>query len=105
MCPIILDVCPIILQPPKSAVEYGTPFSANCSSDLPHDGIGWEVTQGLVEQTLNQSVTWRVENLTDWSIKPMCYINIEHKQCTAELNITVYSKLFPTHNLCYDIII
>ncbi|XP_026109695.1 hemicentin-1-like [Carassius auratus] len=54
--------------------------------------MGWEVSEGGVPMTKNQSlITWTVINLTEWGIKPFCYINPNKgAQCQIELPVTVY---------------
>ncbi|KAF4073716.1 hypothetical protein AMELA_G00246430 [Ameiurus melas] len=85
--------CPIKIQPDKLVVEFGASVSANCSTTIAHKGIGWEASQGAVEvMTDVQFITWRVENLTHWDIRPVCYINVNTKQCELGPSVTVYKR-------------
>ncbi|XP_052346991.1 vascular cell adhesion protein 1-like [Oncorhynchus keta] len=84
---------PLELNPPRVVVRYGDSVSVNCStSSTDHDGMGWEATFGgtSVEQDVNV-VTWTVDNLTDWTIEPKCYINlIDGKQPSIVLPVILY---------------
>ncbi|XP_035603478.2 hemicentin-1-like isoform X2 [Oncorhynchus keta] len=54
--------------------------------------MGWEATFGgtSLEQDVT-FVTWTVDNLTDWTIEPKCYINlIDGKQPSKELPVILY---------------
>nr|XP_046188007.1 vascular cell adhesion protein 1-like [Oncorhynchus gorbuscha] len=85
--------CPLELNPPRVVVRYGDSVSVNCStSSTDHEGMGWEATFGgtSLEQDVNV-VTWTVDNLTDWTIEPKCYINlIDGKQPSKELPVILY---------------
>ncbi|KAB5530702.1 hypothetical protein PHYPO_G00132430 [Pangasianodon hypophthalmus] len=84
--------CPIKLQPVKLAVEFGASASANCSTTINHNGMGWEASEGGVDMVNDvQFITWRVESLTHWDIKPFCYINA-NEQCELTLQVTVYKR-------------
>ncbi|XP_028978868.2 intercellular adhesion molecule 5 isoform X2 [Esox lucius] len=80
------------LNPPIVVVEYGDPVSVNCStSSTDHEGMGWEATQGGTDFQLNATiVTWIVDNLEDWTIKPMCYITTSTNQVTKMLPVILY---------------
>ncbi|XP_016361403.1 vascular cell adhesion protein 1-like [Sinocyclocheilus anshuiensis] len=86
--------CPVQLNPQRVVVRYGGSVAANCSTSVPHKGMGWEASEGAVPMTKNQSlITWRVPELTEWDIKPFCYINYKignEDQCKEELPVTVY---------------
>ncbi|KAF7690985.1 intercellular adhesion molecule 5 isoform X2 [Silurus meridionalis] len=83
---------PIKIQPDKLVVEFGALASANCSINSTHLGMGWEASQGVVDMVDNvQSLTWMVESLTHWDIKPFCYVITDpDKQWQLELQVTVY---------------
>ncbi|MCJ8746095.1 hypothetical protein PDJAM_G00137840 [Pangasius djambal] len=84
--------CPIKLQPVKLAVEFGASASATCSTTTTHNGMGWEASDGGVNMVNDvQVITWRVESLTHWDIKPFCYINA-NEQCELTLQVTVYKR-------------
>lgn len=83
-------------------VRYESRASVNCSTTVTHTGMGWEASQGAVDMKHNvQHITWTVENVTHWDLKPICYINV-HKQIEEELNITIYSEFFKYHiSVCF----
>ncbi|XP_059415124.1 intercellular adhesion molecule 1-like [Carassius carassius] len=81
--------CPVQLNPQRAFVRYRGSVAVNCSTSVSHKGIGWEASEGAVPKTSNSLITWRVSHLTEWDIKPFCYIN-HKKQCQVELPITVY---------------
>uniref|UniRef100_A0A3P8Z7V5 Ig-like domain-containing protein n=1 Tax=Esox lucius TaxID=8010 RepID=A0A3P8Z7V5_ESOLU len=80
------------LNPPSVVVKYGDPVSVNCSTSCTDcEGMGWEVTQGGTAFQLNATiVTWIVDNLEDWTIKPMCYITTSTNQVTKTLPVILY---------------
>ncbi len=90
--------CPLQLNPQRVVVRYGDSVAVTCNTSVLHQGMGWEASEGGVSMTKNQSlITWRVSELTEWDIKPFCYINqINSDQCVVELLITIYSEF-----LCY----
>ncbi|GAA6081768.1 hemicentin-1-like isoform X1, partial [Tachysurus ichikawai] len=60
----VLDGCPIIIQPAKLVVEFGAFATANCSTTISHNGMGWEAVIGAVDKTTDvQFLIWRVESL------------------------------------------
>ncbi|KAL1005114.1 hypothetical protein UPYG_G00054710 [Umbra pygmaea] len=79
----------LTIIPDRLVVKYGDPASAYCSSATPKP-MGWEATEGGRGLTSNQQtlLEWTVEKLTDYSIKPTCYL--EEGKCRKDLNITVY---------------
>uniref|UniRef100_A0A672PR39 Uncharacterized LOC107572170 n=1 Tax=Sinocyclocheilus grahami TaxID=75366 RepID=A0A672PR39_SINGR len=86
--------CPLQLNPQRVVVRYGDSVAANCSTSVLHEGMGWEASEGAVPMTKNQSlITWRVSELKEWDIKPVCFINYkigDKNQCPVELPVTVY---------------
>ncbi|XP_053531498.1 hemicentin-1 isoform X2 [Ictalurus punctatus] len=83
--------CPIKIQPVKLVVEFGDSVSANCSTTITHEGMGWEASDGGVDMMqMVQNITWRVESLTHWDMKPICYINVNSVQCELGPSVTVY---------------
>uniref|UniRef100_A0A668A6R4 Ig-like domain-containing protein n=1 Tax=Myripristis murdjan TaxID=586833 RepID=A0A668A6R4_9TELE len=71
--------------------RFGDPATANCSGpQMTHSGLGWEVQQGAPDLTGGEFLVWRVDNLTVWSLKPMCYALVERGDCVTGLNLTVY---------------
>ncbi|XP_062388829.1 intercellular adhesion molecule 5 isoform X2 [Sardina pilchardus] len=84
--------CPIVISPPSLVVKYGDSASANCSTFIPHNGIGWNSTLGPVSKVQGvQQVSWSVEKLTEWSVKPKCLIDTDDELCYQDLSVTVYS--------------
>ncbi|XP_029906348.1 intercellular adhesion molecule 1-like isoform X2 [Myripristis murdjan] len=83
--------CPLIITPSTLVVRFGDPATANCSGpQMTHSGLGWEVQQGAPDLTGGEFLVWRVDNLTVWSLKPMCYALVERGDCVTGLNLTVY---------------
>ncbi|XP_073713090.1 cell adhesion molecule 2-like [Misgurnus anguillicaudatus] len=80
----------LTLNPSSVVVEYGSSVSVDCSTDVTHEGMGWEAAVGFVHMTKDKLITWRVSNLTKWDIRPQCYINYNRTQCSIFLPITVY---------------
>ncbi|MCJ8746519.1 hypothetical protein PDJAM_G00142680 [Pangasius djambal] len=92
-CFILRDASEIlVLEPSRLVVEYGAKASANCSTNVNHNGMGWEASQGPVDMVENaELLTWTVPELTHWDIKPICYINLEQgPQTEKNLSVTVY---------------
>ncbi|XP_060713330.1 vascular cell adhesion protein 1-like [Tachysurus vachellii] len=86
------DGCTITIQPAKLVVEFGASATANCSTTITHNGMGWEAVTGAVDLTKGvQFLIWRVESLKYWDTQPICYINA-HMQCESELPVTVYKR-------------
>ncbi|XP_027022206.1 cell adhesion molecule 4-like isoform X2 [Tachysurus fulvidraco] len=83
---------PLVITPSKLVVEYGAKASANCSTNNTHNGMGWEATQGVIDMKKDVSfLTWTVERLTTWDIKPICFINlIGNEQKMESLSVTIY---------------
>ncbi|XP_053468821.1 hemicentin-2 [Ictalurus furcatus] len=89
----VLCDCPIKIQPVKLVVEFGASVSAICSTTIAHKGMGWEASQGAVGMTQEvQNITWRVESLTHWDIKPVCYINVNSGQRELGPSVTIYKR-------------
>uniref|UniRef100_A0A673YAJ8 Ig-like domain-containing protein n=1 Tax=Salmo trutta TaxID=8032 RepID=A0A673YAJ8_SALTR len=85
--------CPLELNPPRVVVRYGDSVSVTCStSSTDHEGMGWEATFGGTgfEQEVNV-VTWTVDSLTDWTIKPKCYVTLnDSNQPSKVLPVILY---------------
>ncbi|XP_058624966.1 intercellular adhesion molecule 1-like isoform X6 [Onychostoma macrolepis] len=84
--------CPVQINPRRAVVRYGGSVAANCSTSVPHQGIGWEASEGAVPMTKDKNlITWRVSELKEWVIKPYCFINYKTgEQCEVKLPVTVY---------------
>ncbi|KAL7829858.1 hypothetical protein AOLI_G00307430 [Acnodon oligacanthus] len=85
------DSDPIVLTPPRVVVAYEAPASANCSTNVTHLGMGWEAPQGPVDMADVNQLTWKVDSLTEWNIKPFCFINVNPNfQAKKFLEVIVY---------------
>ncbi|XP_071327955.1 vascular cell adhesion protein 1 [Trachinotus anak] len=86
------NVCSLTLTPAALVVRFGDPASANCStSDTEATGMGWEAPFGGTGFESPPTVTWTVEELKYWEIKPTCYITPRNdSQCEVSLAITLY---------------
>ncbi|XP_070704041.1 intercellular adhesion molecule 1 [Pempheris klunzingeri] len=84
--------CPLTLTPAEIMVRFGDPVSINCSTSAADAaGMGWEAVIGGKALETSRSVTWMVEKVEDWTLKPECYINLEDgRQCTVIPTITLY---------------
>ncbi|XP_051569572.1 hemicentin-1-like [Myxocyprinus asiaticus] len=82
--------CPPYQLSPSKVVRYGDSVSVNCSTSVPHDGMGLESSDGGVSLTIDSLVTWRVSNLRQWDIEPICYINYNGEQCLIPIPIIIY---------------
>ncbi|XP_066530772.1 intercellular adhesion molecule 1-like [Hoplias malabaricus] len=87
----------IVLSPPKLVGEYGASTSANCSAKVSADvnviNMDWEAPLGEVVKEMGAKetvLTWIVHNLTEWNIKPFCYITTKQNQIKSFLPVTVY---------------
>ncbi|KAJ8251330.1 hypothetical protein GJAV_G00220170, partial [Gymnothorax javanicus] len=83
------------INPSSVVVRYGDRVTVNCTVSGPHEGIGWEASEGSVPMVQNvQFVTWRLDNITDWNIHPICFGNFlngtHHTQDQKRLGITLY---------------
>ncbi|XP_034750323.1 hemicentin-1-like [Etheostoma cragini] len=88
--------CPIELSPPSVVVRYGHSVSVNCStSESRFEGIGWEARQGGIGLKKATYLVWTVENLTDWTVSPSCYINplqnSQFQQCVKKPGVVLYT--------------
>uniref|UniRef100_A0A3B3T3G6 Intercellular adhesion molecule 1-like n=1 Tax=Paramormyrops kingsleyae TaxID=1676925 RepID=A0A3B3T3G6_9TELE len=80
------------LHPPTVVVRHGDPVSVNCTVSTDHSGMGWAAPVDDVPITRGvQFLTWRVESLRIWDIKPLCFANRPGEaQCMERLSVTVY---------------
>ncbi|XP_078125559.1 hemicentin-1 [Sander vitreus] len=88
--------CPIELSPPSVVVRYGDSVSVNCStSERLFEGMGWEATQEGISVKKATHLVWTVENLTEWTISPSCFINIlkdsQIQQCSKNPKVVLYT--------------
>ncbi|KAK9540718.1 hypothetical protein VZT92_003155 [Zoarces viviparus] len=83
--------CPLTLSPSTLVVRFGDPVTANCSvSRIGFSPLGWVVSLAAPEATTDRFQVWRVDRMTDWSIRPTCYALSEQGQCDIHLPLTVY---------------
>ncbi|XP_029583724.1 vascular cell adhesion protein 1 isoform X2 [Salmo trutta] len=84
--------CPIELNPPRVVVRYGDSVSVNCStSSTDHEGMGWEATLGDTGLEKVNFVIWNVENLTDWTIRPACFLTPKKGEpCSKTFPVILY---------------
>ncbi|XP_026116714.1 protein amalgam-like isoform X4 [Carassius auratus] len=83
--------CSFQLNPQRVVVRYGGSVEVTCNTSVSHKGMGWEASEGRVSKTNDSLITWRVSELKEWDIKPLCYINPNKgAQCLVKLPVTVY---------------
>lgn len=84
--------CPLVLTPAEIIVRFGGPASVNCSTSAADVlSIGWESTFGGAVSNSSDTITWAVEKVEEWTIKPLCFINLgDNHQCYTMLNVTLY---------------
>nr|XP_046194597.1 vascular cell adhesion protein 1-like isoform X2 [Oncorhynchus gorbuscha] len=90
--PGVCESCSLVVSPAGLVVKYGAPASANCTSDTV-TSMGWEPSLGESQLfgTEVKELTWRVDSLTDWNIKPQCFeISEVGGHCARGLKVTVY---------------
>ncbi|KAL2101557.1 hypothetical protein ACEWY4_003318 [Coilia grayii] len=84
--------CPIVISPPTLVVKYGESASADCSTFVPHNGIGWNSTLEPVDAAKDvNSVHWSVKELREWTVKPLCFISTYDEQCSKALIVLAYT--------------
>ncbi|XP_038143898.1 intercellular adhesion molecule 5 [Cyprinodon tularosa] len=86
-----LENCGLTLTPSYLYVKYGNPASIDCytaSTDLAK--MAWETAVGKNFGT-PPNVTWRVEKLEDFTVKPFCFVTLlDDTQCIKKPEITLY---------------
>ncbi|XP_044043698.1 uncharacterized protein LOC122872059 isoform X2 [Siniperca chuatsi] len=84
--------CPLTVSPSTLVARFGDPVTANCS--IHRRGfplIGWEVSLASPKATTDCFLVWRVDSMTMWSMKPMCYaLSEQGGQCHIHLPLIVY---------------
>ncbi|KAJ8345603.1 hypothetical protein SKAU_G00297960 [Synaphobranchus kaupii] len=85
----------IQFHPASVVVRHGDPVLVNCTVTGDHIGIGWEASEGSVGTVTDvQFVTWRLDHVTEWDIRPRCYMNYligkNYSQQDEKLRITLY---------------
>ncbi|KAM9346626.1 vascular cell adhesion protein 1 [Symphorus nematophorus] len=84
--------CPLTLTPAEVVVRFGDEVSVDCNATSTDTvGMGWEATSGGIGFTSTKTLTWKLENLTEWSIEPLCYTTLtDNHQCQKSPKITLY---------------
>ncbi|KAF1379667.1 hypothetical protein PFLUV_G00178400 [Perca fluviatilis] len=86
--------CPVKMSPSRVVVRFGDPFSVNCSSPSNQiQSMGWESPYGtgIGRQDGVSSVSLKIDSVTDWDLRPLCFINLlDNNQCSEILSVTVY---------------
>ncbi|XP_043971614.1 vascular cell adhesion protein 1-like [Gambusia affinis] len=84
-----------VITPSRLVVKFGDPASATCvackEACLPPDEniINMEVSLGTYNINGN-TVSWTVNQMTEWELTPKCFYTTENDQCCTDLPITVY---------------
>uniref|UniRef100_A0A8C6NNJ5 Ig-like domain-containing protein n=1 Tax=Nothobranchius furzeri TaxID=105023 RepID=A0A8C6NNJ5_NOTFU len=82
--------CPIELSPIKAVVKHGDPGSVNCStSDGTSKELGWEASQGGTRKSNATDLPWEVVSVTNWGMKPICYIT--NTDCQKTVDLVIYT--------------
>ncbi|XP_007549738.1 intercellular adhesion molecule 1-like isoform X2 [Poecilia formosa] len=96
-----------VITPSRLVVKFGDPASATCvacqQACLPLDDsvISMEASLGYPDVN-GTKVTWTVDQMTEWKIKPKCYYTTSaNHQCCSDLPVTVYK---PPENVSFSII-
>ncbi|GAA6218120.1 intercellular adhesion molecule 1-like isoform X1 [Lates japonicus] len=87
--------CQLKLTPPEVVVQYGDPFSVNCSSLSSNTKeMGWESPLGAIQLTSGVSfLTLKIKSTSEWEIPAYCYSNLDNgDQCVESLPVIVYKK-------------
>lgn len=94
MCLSNVTVCTPVLTPSEVLVAFGHPVSIDCSAPASADGeVSWKAPSGSISVFNYTSVSWRIQSLQDWDIKPLCSVTLKNgRQCTASPTITLYSE-------------
>ncbi|KAL3986907.1 protein CLEC16A [Sarotherodon galilaeus] len=84
--------CPLTLTASEIVVKFGDPISINCSTSATDvEGMGWEAPFGGTGFERPPVVTWRVDQVEEWTPSPSCYATlVDGSQCTVSPLITVY---------------
>lgn len=74
-------------------MKYGDPASIDCyTASTVLAKMAWETAVGQSFGT-PPNVTWRVEKLEDFTVKPFCFVTLlDDTQCTKKPEITLYSE-------------
>uniref|UniRef100_A0A3P8X4M8 Ig-like domain-containing protein n=1 Tax=Cynoglossus semilaevis TaxID=244447 RepID=A0A3P8X4M8_CYNSE len=88
------DVCTPVLTPSEVLVAFGHPVSIDCSAPASADGeVSWKAPSGSLSVFNYTSVSWRIQSLHDWDLKPLCSVTLKNgRRCTASPTITLYKN-------------
>ncbi|XP_033933649.1 intercellular adhesion molecule 2-like [Pseudochaenichthys georgianus] len=90
--------------PSRLVVQFGKPASAHCSVCQPGCNVTiFDIEIPIGNKTTNGTeITWTVNEMTEWSISPMCYYHNDttNVQCCSDLPITVYK---PPENVFFSV--
>ncbi|XP_043971615.1 vascular cell adhesion protein 1-like [Gambusia affinis] len=84
-----------VITPSRLVVKFGDPASATCvacqQACLPPDENIINIEASLGTSNINGStVSWTVNQMTEWELTPKCFYTTENDQCCTNLPITVY---------------
>ncbi|KAM4750197.1 vascular cell adhesion protein 1-like [Anableps anableps] len=83
--------CYLQISPSILVVRFGDPATANCSKPDTGSLLGWENTLDSPLYTAESFQVWRVDNMTEWSINPVCFtLSDEGGECSISLSLIVY---------------
>uniref|UniRef100_A0A3Q2PWB6 Intercellular adhesion molecule 4 n=1 Tax=Fundulus heteroclitus TaxID=8078 RepID=A0A3Q2PWB6_FUNHE len=84
--------CNLKISPSVLVVRFGDPAKANCSK--PSTGfllLGWENIKGGSLYTMENFLVLSVDNITEWSINPICFATSDLRgPCNISLPLIVY---------------
>uniref|UniRef100_A0A674PJ83 Uncharacterized LOC101077656 n=1 Tax=Takifugu rubripes TaxID=31033 RepID=A0A674PJ83_TAKRU len=72
--------------------RFGDPVTLNCSvNQMEFEILGWEVSLGPPDPTMERFLVWNVERMTEWDIKLTCFaLSYQWRQCSLKLPVLVY---------------
>ncbi|XP_047435035.1 vascular cell adhesion protein 1-like isoform X2 [Mugil cephalus] len=84
--------CPLKISPSTLVVRFGDPVAVNCSIEMTgFPMLGWEQIQPTPDYIPSNFLVWRVEQMTEWTINPICFALVEEKgPCSISLPVIVY---------------
>ncbi|XP_060910602.1 hemicentin-2-like [Labrus mixtus] len=88
------DWCSLTISPSTLVVRFGDPVTANCSLLGARMGflfLGWKVPMKAPESTHHHFLVWSVDRMTEWGIKPTCWVASDQTgQCELKLPLIVF---------------
>ncbi|XP_056442529.1 vascular cell adhesion protein 1-like [Gadus chalcogrammus] len=83
--------CTLMISPSELVVRFGDPLFANCSIEMMEGPLGWLVEPDKQELTLDRFLVLNFTSLTEWGLKPKCFVMSEQSgDCSSVLHLTVY---------------